>query len=192
MKIISGFFYFTLCKWLNMNYCYIIYCENFFERKLKMKKIFWILSLLWMGVIFYFSSQPGKISDFQSDLAIKILNILIKNVDLRDYSRIEFITRKGAHFTLYFILGILFTISIYILIKSKKIHRACLLGLLLSVIYSITDEYHQLFISGRSGSIKDVFIDTIGAVSGIVIIGMILGIRKLIIYIFKSIKSTLS
>ena len=36
----------------------------------------------------------------------------------------------------------------------------------LSILYSCTDEFHQLFINGRSGSIKDVLIDSIGILIG--------------------------
>lgn len=150
-----------------------------------MKKIFWILSFIWMGLIFYFSDQPAKISDNQSDKVIDIINKLLRNIDLRDYKRIEFMARKGAHFTLYFILGILITLSIYFLFKRIKIHNACLLGLLFSIIYSITDEYHQLFVSGRSGSMKDVGIDTLGALSGIIVLGIVLYIIKFIRWLFN-------
>ena len=36
----------------------------------------------------------------------------------------------------------------------------------LSILYSCTDEFHQLFISGRSGSIRDILIDSIGILIG--------------------------
>ena len=34
------------------------------------------------------------------------------------------------------------------------------------MLYSCTDEFHQLFINGRSGSFRDVLIDTIGILLG--------------------------
>lgn len=36
----------------------------------------------------------------------------------------------------------------------------------LCILYSCTDEFHQLFINGRSGSFRDVLIDTIGILIG--------------------------
>ena len=35
-----------------------------------------------------------------------------------------------------------------------------------SVFYAATDEYHQTFIQGRSGSLRDVLIDSIGIFCG--------------------------
>ena len=36
--------------------------------------------------------------------------------------------------------------------------------------YAATDEFHQLFVAGRSGQIKDVLIDTIGACIGLLVL----------------------
>ena len=36
--------------------------------------------------------------------------------------------------------------------------------------FAVSDEFHQLFVPGRSGNIKDVFIDTAGSVSGILLV----------------------
>ena len=38
----------------------------------------------------------------------------------------------------------------------------------------MTDEIHQLFISGRSGEIRDVCIDSLGVITGIIILLIIL------------------
>jgi len=37
------------------------------------------------------------------------------------------------------------------------------------IIYAITDEVHQLFISGRSGRVEDVIIDSIGVLTGVTV-----------------------
>jgi VanZ family protein len=41
--------------------------------------------------------------------------------------------------------------------------QACLLGVVVSIIYGITDEIHQYFVPGRHCSLYDVFSDTVGA-----------------------------
>ncbi|UYJ41604.1 MAG: VanZ family protein [Lachnospiraceae bacterium] len=34
---------------------------------------------------------------------------------------------------------------------------------MIAVLYACTDEYHQLFVPGRSGQLRDVMIDAVGA-----------------------------
>jgi VanZ family protein len=42
-----------------------------------------------------------------------------------------------------------------------------LYSLLICLIYSISDEVHQIFVPGRSGEVFDVLIDTLGSFIGI-------------------------
>lgn len=136
-----------------------------------MKKIIsFIVLILWMIVIFSFSSADANKSTGTSDKVIttmieikdKITNnetpnnekeIIIKNS--------SFYIRKIAHITEYLILGFLM-FNLLNQYSITKIYYA--IGL--SILYSCTDEFHQLFISGRSGSIRDVLIDSIGILIG--------------------------
>lgn len=136
-----------------------------------MKKIIsFIVLILWMIVIFSFSSADANKSTGTSDKVIttmieikdKITNnetpnnekeIIVKNS--------SFYIRKSAHITEYLILGFLM-FNLLNQYSVTKIYYA--IGL--SILYSCTDEFHQLFISGRSGSIRDVLIDSIGILIG--------------------------
>jgi VanZ family protein len=40
--------------------------------------------------------------------------------------------------------------------------RALFVSAVIAVIYAISDEYHQTFVPFREGTIRDVFIDSIG------------------------------
>ena len=51
-------------------------------------------------------------------------------------------------------------------LKDYKIKKIFIVSILLCILYSCTDEIHQLFVSGRSGSIIDVMIDCIGIILG--------------------------
>ena len=42
-------------------------------------------------------------------------------------------------------------------------------ALCLSVLYACTDEFHQLFVDGRSAQVTDVLIDSVGALSGVLL-----------------------
>ena len=41
------------------------------------------------------------------------------------------------------------------------------LSLFVCVLYAISDEVHQLFVSGRGAQVKDVLIDSAGAIVGV-------------------------
>ena len=63
--------------------------------------------------------------------------------------------------------------------KGKGITRGQFLGALcLAFLYAITDEFHQRFTPGRTPSIYDVLIDTLGAVFGL---GIWVWIRKVVV-----------
>ena len=40
----------------------------------------------------------------------------------------------------------------------------------MGISYAISDEIHQLFVSGRAGQVQDVIIDSIGVILGICIL----------------------
>lgn len=77
------------------------------------------------------------------------------------------IVRKTAHFTIYLILGLL----VGTLLKQYNLttKQIIIYSILICMTYAITDEIHQIFVSGRSGEIKDVLIDTCGSTIGILI-----------------------
>jgi len=140
-----------------------------------MKKIIlYILIFLWMILIFFFSNQPSVESDGVSDgIMSKIINIVevATNYEFSD-EQIDNIyeygitpLRKCAHFSIYFVLGILF----YLLIKQYdlELNKTLIISLLFCIMYACSDEIHQLFIFGRSGEIRDVLIDSLGSFLGI-------------------------
>lgn len=137
-----------------------------------MKKVFKLMLLiLWMILIFCFSNQRADDSSKLSDgVIVKVASIFVKD-NLTDNKKNElidkytFIIRKTAHFSVYLILGIL---SINLL-SSFNIKRIIMLSSLFCFIYACTDEYHQLFVMGRSCEMRDVLIDTLGSFVGILI-----------------------
>ena len=50
---------------------------------------------------------------------------------------------------------------------SKNLQLRLLLAWLIAAAYAATDEVHQLFVDGRSGSFVDVCIDSAGAFLGV-------------------------
>ena len=53
--------------------------------------------------------------------------------------------------------------------KIKDFKKTGILSFLFSVIYALSDEFHQSFVPGRDGNIVDVLIDSSGALVGILV-----------------------
>ena len=134
------------------------------------KRIFLVLTLVWMMFIFYLSHQPATVSASQSGGFMNMLTKLpiIGGLldELMKLSFAEFLIRKSAHMFLYFVLAIL----IYMSISKGNSYRYYILAFVLSAMYACSDEIHQLFIVGRSGEIRDVLVDSTGALIGLLLI----------------------
>ena len=178
----------------------------------KMKKVINIISIIiWMAVIFTFSAMSGEESNQKSKEAIKETVNTIKNLDSKESGESEEKTttepnkevaenpknneeapkerlveklntplRKGMHASEYCILSILILncMQKYNIKKSKSI----IIAIIISFIYACTDEFHQLFVIGRTSRFTDVLIDTAGAIIGcvfyIIILKIILNLKN--------------
>ena len=106
-----------------------------YEKLLK----YWLPVFLWCSVIYYLSSIP----DLKSDLP----------------NRWDFVFRKISHMMEY---GILVFLSFRTFRQNMGFRRSLACAVVFSITYALTDEYHQTFVGGRSGSFSDVFIDSLG------------------------------
>ena len=112
--------------------------------------------VLWMAVIFSFSSFPGSPVKYEMPMSL-------------------YIERKGAHVFEFFLLALLAWNALSAFFpKEKK-------GFLLSIVamsalfYAFLDETHQMFVPGREGKLTDILYDS----SGILIaIGTILFLTR--------------
>lgn len=132
------------------------------------KKIFWgLLTLLWCFIIFSFSSQSGVSSQKLSDSLVPIIL-------LNKFPFLGILIRKTAHFMEYAIL--FFLAANYF--KEFNNPKYLFIALLFSILCAFFDEFHQLFVDGRSGQIKDVLIDSMGAFVTLLILRNIRVISK--------------
>lgn len=150
------------------------------------KKSAWTLVILWMMLIFYFSSQVATDSNGMSTgITVHIRKLIIWVLPTLDVSieTLNHFIRKSAHFLVYFGLGFLlknaYQVSGYINIKGS------VYALIVSVLYAISDEVHQMFVPGRGPGIKDVFIDSIGALAGILVFMILMNISVQLKNIFN-------
>lgn len=98
----------------------------------------WTVSVLWMVVIFGFSSLPSSA-----------------------------VPRGGgywAHFAVYTVLGGLLFLAFTF--ETDEPGRAVALSVLVASLYGVTDEFHQAFVPGRLPEAADWGMDTLGALTG--------------------------
>lgn len=144
-----------------------------------MKVIKIILLILWMMIIFAFSNQKAIDSSNLSNGLIDRTVVKVYKVFYDDISKekeeviiekYSYPIRKLAHYSLYFILGIL---SFLVIVDYKNNKKLILYSMLICFLYACTDEFHQLFVYGRGASLKDVKIDFIGGVIGSIFYSLI-------------------
>lgn len=151
-----------------------------------LKKIFWlflILMIVDMAVIFMFSSQNAeKSSQVSKSIVETVVEKIIEKVDKTNKVEVkpeslEKIIRKSAHFALFALLGVF---AFFMLKTSGYIRKNMYIfafTLLICIVYAISDEVHQLFVSGRDGNVADVVIDTSGALIGMSIAYLLSRVR---------------
>ena len=130
------------------------------------KKVWAVLIFGWMAVIFLFSSQAGEGSSSLSQWIMGLLPSWMKGDGEGAGLLFGFLPlRKLAHMAEYAVLGLLF-LGYF---KTEKLpwRKRFLFSWLLSAAYGAADEFHQLFVPGRTGTPVDVAIDSIGAAAGL-------------------------
>ena len=144
------------------------------KKNRKTRYIFLALLIIWMISVFCFSHQTSDISSGTSGNTIRVIINIIPGVkDLQETEKQELveilqpIARKLAHFTIYTIGGILSILFVNTFNNTDKFK--ILYASLICIIYSISDEIHQYFVPGRSGELRDIMIDSLGVILGVLI-----------------------
>ena len=125
-----------------------------------------LLVIFWMGFIFSFSGTEGDDSvSLSEEVLTKVIEIFTPykegDKELKELvDKLHFPFRKLAHFTVYFVLGIL-VVNMFLSFNLPKYYL--LYSLIICLLYAITDEVHQLFINDRVGNVADVLLDCSGS-----------------------------
>lgn len=110
---------------------------------IKNRIIKFLPAIFWMLIIFYFSSIP--------------------TTSIIGSSTTRFLILKSFHLIEYAILSIL----VYLAVSNYR------KTLIISYLYSLSDEFHQYFIPGRTSKFTDTLIDLIGISLGIMLLKII-------------------
>ncbi|HYT48992.1 MAG TPA: VanZ family protein, partial [Pyrinomonadaceae bacterium] len=108
--------------------------------------------IVWAILIFIGSSDLLSASHTSAFLA-KPLHWLLPNASEATLRTIHFILRKAGHFTEYAILAWLAARAFRTSSRELLSNRWFWLSLLLVIIYSLSDEFHQSFVPSRTASI---------------------------------------
>ncbi|MBQ4425239.1 MAG: VanZ family protein [Lachnospiraceae bacterium] len=125
-------------------------------------KLKWLLAadLLWIAFIFLHSLQTAEISAQESGALLALLQKFFPSLTM-------FLIRKAGHFFEFFVLGVLFVLTARCLrALSQPPKRSPRFPFwapaAAGLIIAACDEAIQLGVEGRSGELRDVFIDFCG------------------------------
>lgn len=154
----------------------------------------WILVIIWMAVIYYFSNMNSIESNSKSKDTIT--NVIENTIDTTNKlgitdkhpseekkqeltNNLNEPLRKLMHAGEYLILSVL--IMNALIVSNRKLLMSFIITLIVSFAYAYSDEFHQTFVEGRTGRFTDVLIDTSGSIVGS-------GIYCLGYFIYKKVK----
>ncbi|MBR5783484.1 MAG: VanZ family protein [Clostridia bacterium] len=118
---------------------------------MKRRIAFGVLTILWVGMIFWHSAQDAAVSSDMSGGLLEWLGLPIS----------ERFLRKTAHFMLFAVLGVLLSGTLC----AGKLPIGWIL--LLALAAACADETIQSFPQGRSSEVRDVWLDFSGSVTGL-------------------------
>ena len=123
----------------------------------------------WLVFISFASSDS-----FNAGNTSRIIGPLIlwffPNTTQETLAAVHVVTRKAAHFTEYAILAFFAARAFRTSPRPALAERWFVAALALVVAYALVDEYHQSFVSSRTGSIYDSFIDIAGGLTALLLI----------------------
>ncbi len=145
--------------------------------------IFLLLLVTTFVTIFHFSSQIGETSDEVSRGVLrKLIDTFPYTKGLSEETKLKLvehgnpIIRKLAHFSIYALVGV--WIMSFMSTFQTRLYKKWILSMLVGVSYAGLDEYHQGFVADRGPSLVDVGIDSLGVLTGIFIVLIIISVYK--------------
>lgn len=150
--------------------------------KKKLRILAFIPMIFMMLLIWGFSANTGDASSKQSIGVVSRVILFVEKATGAELTQEERIcweerihtpVRKVAHMTEYMIFSC--TVAFPFLLYKKRKEWISKVTFLFCVCYASIDEIHQLFVPDRSGQIRDVFIDSIGILIGILLFRKIYG-----------------
>ena len=136
------------------------------KEKNKNNLIITILAYLMIFIIFGNSLLPGDISSSQSGFLSGLIKDILAffGLNIQD-DMISFFVRKLAHFTEFFVLGVLWTF-----VFMRRYEKYILITILFGMCIAGIDEFIQFFVPGRAMMFTDFLIDVLGVIIGVLVV----------------------
>ena len=144
------------------------------SKRIAVRRLLFAAVLALMMNIFILSSQDADLSTKTSGSFIEKIAVVFV-ADFNEMTALQqgqivasmqTFVRKAAHFGVYGLLGCLLAGATLTYKKMKFLKRLLAAGTV-CILYAVSDEIHQLFVPGRSCQFKDMMIDSLGALLGI-------------------------
>jgi VanZ family protein len=99
---------------------------------------------------------------------------LFRDLSISTVKAIHAWIRTGAHVVEFGILAALWYCSLARGVRGWRL-RPAFLAFGLTILFAIADEIHQAFVSTRFAKMADVGLDGLGALGGLMLVGLVLG-----------------
>ena len=127
--------------------------------------------LLWIAFIFFAST--GNLSASNTSRIIRPLLLwLFPDITEASLLYAHFLVRKAAHLTEYAVLALLAARAFISSSRPLLRRRPWLASFALVAVCALGDEYHQSFVSTRTGTIYDSMIDMTGGACALALLGV--------------------
>ena len=144
----------------------------------------WLAVVAWMGTLFILSAQTGPESaDLSGDVIVAVMSVMQPGFSqmtpaqqLAAAEPYQHLARKCAHFTAYFVLGLLSWLALGR--HRLSVWSRVILALAIAFAYAASDEIHQLWVVGRGAMATDVLIDASGALLAVALAAGVGYMRK--------------
>src|SRR6476646_2959579 len=120
-----------------------------------------------------FGSSDAKLYTHSLRLIETLLHCLFPHMSQAHVESIHHVIRKCAHLTEYAVLAMLLWRAVRKPTRRDArpwSWREASIAVLMVFLYASTDEFHQMFVPTRTPMVSDVFIDTSGAIAGMMVL----------------------
>jgi VanZ family protein len=130
---------------------------------------YWLPFLVWITLIFVGSTDLMS-AEHTSRFIVPFLRWLDPTMSVETLLQVHFYLRKAAHVSEYAVLAALLYRALVNTILQSRVLLSAAIVLVVCSIYAMTDEFHQSFVPSRTASARDVVIDSVGALVGMLLI----------------------
>ena len=125
---------------------------------------YWMPVIAWMSLIFIASTDLAS-AQHTSRFIGPFLGWILPNISAETIQAVQFFVRKAAHVTEYAILAALL-VRAFSASQRRLLALHVILAVGVAAVCAAIDEFHQSFVTSRTGAVGDVMIDITGAMLG--------------------------